>query len=126
MLLIPNLAMAESYLCIAEAAGGIKFDENTYKPLGTSFEVTQKYIIKKTRDEWQVQKFGEKSIFSLSCEARTNFIDCKNIMGGDFIISTNKLRYFMHSVAGWSGPYMVGDEKYNHTPYVEVGSCSEI
>ena len=31
MLLIPNLAMAESYLCIAEAAGGVEYNSATKK-----------------------------------------------------------------------------------------------
>ena len=126
MLLIPNLAMAESYLCIGEAAGGVKFDEITGKALGTSFKTTDKYIIKKKYSEWQVNDFGGQSTFSYQCNAEGNFIHCDTKELGRFIISTDRLRYINYSSTGWRGPMMIEGEKITTTPYIEVGSCSEI
>jgi len=124
-LMLSGNASAESYLCIGEAAGGVKFDEITGKPFGTSFKATDKYIIKKTWDVWAVNEFGDQSPVSYKCEVSENVIDCKMI-GGNFIISTNKLRYMKYTFFGWSGAHVIEGKKYKGTPNIEVGSCSEI
>lgn len=46
-LLFPTLSIAESYLCIAEAAGGVLYDGSTDKFNGTSFSTDSKIYCKK-------------------------------------------------------------------------------
>jgi hypothetical protein len=51
--------MAESYLCITDAAGGVRFNERNDKYEGTGFKEGRKYILKKLENsEEYVQEWG--------------------------------------------------------------------
>lgn len=52
LILISSNVIAESYLCMGEAAGGVYFDEKTFEASGIRFKPTSKLIIKKEGLGW--------------------------------------------------------------------------
>ena len=132
LFLIPNLVMAESYLCITDASGGVRFNERNDKYEGTGFKEGRKYILKKLRNSeeyvqewanWSWNKFGEKN-------ENINLTDCKYVeaigllkcdtSGGQLWFNYKKLRFALTEMFGFYG------SDPNDDTYLEVGSCSKI
>jgi len=124
--------MAESYLCITDASGGVNFNERTGKYEGKGFKSGRKYVLKKLKNStfdgiefgtWSWNKFGEKN-------EKLNLFGCKDIEilellqcdtgGGQFYFNYGKLRFALSNMLGFyqSDP--------NDDTYLEVGSCSKI
>jgi hypothetical protein len=127
LFLIPNLAMGESYLCIAEAAGGVEYLPSQNKYEGKEFFTDSKIIFKKELDKWTLSNFGEPPNLDANCSDKIvgeeiTGVYC-SVFGGDYILNFRKLRYrFIHYI-GWF-PYIIG--KDIDTPVIEVGKCSSI
>lgn len=130
----------ETYLCITEAAGGVKF--NSYKKQfeGTAFDVntTEKILVQREdNNTWKAKDFGSKFSNYFNCKASSEkgvatYVECKSI-GGTFEISLQSLRFY----SIYYVPALVDTSKYStdknirelfdhNTPSISVGSCSSL
>jgi hypothetical protein len=132
LILISSNVIAESYLCIGEAAGGVIFNENTSEASGTSFKPTGKLLFRKEGNGWVVTHFGQQEPLS-ECENVKSYSDKNNVValecnypGGTVRFSFDNLRFINTYEAGWNGPEKYGDITFNDTPNIEVGRCSKI
>jgi len=126
LFLIPNLVMADSYLCISDAAGGAEYDAKTKQYKSTVFKTGLKYILKKEGDNWDFDEFGtEPKIISslIDCKEDKNSLMC-NTFFGQFGFTYDELRYFQTYTFGF---YPTTDTLGStDSPYIELGSCSKI
>ena len=128
LLLIPNLVMAETFLCIAENSAGI--NQNYGKSSFTSeiFKPNEKYIVKNYNNNWQVNRFGQDEFSRLGgqCEESKLSLDGKvlecDAYFGSFTMSIEKLRY----VHTRTGDYTYRERNIFGSALVEYGSCSSI
>ena len=125
-LMLSGNASAQSYLCIAEAAGGVEYNSATKKFNGMGFAIDSKHIIKKENNEWIYNKFGRKHYPWETCKEHIykgiiNGVTCQLLMG-ELYIAFQKLRYWTTYTPGFT----VESAQEGNTPYIEVGSCSEI
>jgi hypothetical protein len=135
-LLFPTLLFAESYLCIAEAAGGLVYNESTDKFNGTSFSTDSKYIVKKENNSWVINYFGTDvdltsgkgcnySKFNLLKDTDGLRLSC-NITFGEMRVDTKNLRYIKTHVMGYQGRVLKEKGLLIDTPSIEVGNCSKV
>lgn len=136
---LPTLSFAESYLCIAEASGGVKYNESTGKWRGVEFIADSKYVVKKENNKWVVNRFG--SDFDLTygqgcngselndADAIWDRLFCQTI-GGQMQVDVKNLRYVKSYIVGYQDEDLLKldlpIELSIETPLVEVGDCSEI
>ena len=133
--LSPTLSFAESYLCIAEAAGGVLYNESTDKFNGTSFSTDSKYIVKKENNSWVINNFGNDFdlTFGKGCDEGGLYakdsdwtrLSC-NTFFGDMLVDTKNFRYIKTYVMGYQGRVLKEKGSTVDTPYIEVGSCSKV
>ena len=134
-------AADNTYLCISEAAGGVRFDSIQKKFIGTAFnsQTPHKIIVKKEADEkWTVKDFGKdfdsawgkceefkekNSITAISCE----------LIFGKFGFSITNLRFYqtytipaLADSSNYSKNNKVKEIFDGNTPGIEVGACSKI
>ena len=134
LLLIPNLVMAKSFLCIAENAAGIKQNYGKGNFTSTTFKPTGKFIVKKINNVWKVKNFEDKddSIATeiSSCkeykrafkeDEEVNYLSCETF-GGNFNIHFDNLRFVATSRGDWA----LVDEIFMGDSVIESGSCSSI
>lgn len=120
-----NYAMAETYLCVASKATGFRFDSKTKNWENSSFDVGDvKYTIDKINNLWRWRKFNAHAKGAFPCKKA--ILDSVMCVSPEFPIFTFKfniktMRYIYSSIDG----YDVGD-KYDSTPYVEIGTCSPV
>jgi hypothetical protein len=139
-LLFPTLSIAESYLCIAEAAGGVLYNQSTDKFNGTSFSTDSKYIVKKENNSkennsWIINDFGgdfDLTLLEGCSDSRLNdrkqswdFLSCKTT-GGRMQIDITNLKFIKTYTIGYQGKALLEKGIYVDTPNIEVGSCSKI
>jgi hypothetical protein len=127
LFLIPNLVMGESYLCIAEAAGGVRYLSSQKIYESKKFAKERKFIFKKEQDNWTVKEFGNTPEPIQRCDdqivnGKIIGVQC-NVIGGDYILNFKALRYRYIHHFGWLPPRDGGDTDDFH---VEVGKCSSI
>ena len=127
LLLIPNLVMGESYLCIAEAAGGVRYLSSSKIYKSERFNTESKIIFKKEQNNWTVKEFGDTPESGQQCDdqivgGKIVGLVC-NVLGGDYILNFKALRYRYIHFLGWLPPPAGGD---TDTPLIEVGKCSSI
>ena len=126
LFLIPNLVIAKSFLCIAENSAGIS--QNYGKGSFTSeiYRATNKYIVKKINNNWNVKRFGDDDKFLNLCEKPLPSKDGKllecNAYFGRFTMSIDKLR-FVHTR---NGDWTNSEGIFWGKGLVEYGSCSSI
>ena len=126
-LLFPTLLFAESYLCIAEAAGGVRYLSSPKKYESERFATERKIIFKKEQDNWTVREFGNTPESAQQCDpaivgGKIVGVVC-NVFGGDYILNFKALRYRYIHLIGWLPP---PDGGSTDTPLIEVGKCSSI
>ena len=128
LLLIPNLVMAKSFLCITENAAGITQNYGKGTFTSTKYNATGKYIVKKINNEWKVKDFGESddSIFVETVECKifsgeTLSMQCKTMLGG-FNFNEDKLRFVKTTIGDW----IEVPELTLGNGAIEYGSCSSI
>ena len=127
LLLIPNLVMAESYLCISEAAAGVRYFPSQKKYESERFSNDRKIIFKKEQDNWTVSEFGKASDPDAACSVqivggKKVGVTC-GVWGGEYILNFKALRYRYFHLIGWLPPPGGGE---TDTPLIEVGKCSSI
>lgn len=122
-------AYADRYLCIAELAAGLSFDEARKKWEPSPFLADSKYIIAEPDEsisslyEFVVTEVGLSS-FSYVCVSEFNdagFIRCDGAFGY-FMMNKTSGRFQSHYDYG----YIEGPEEDSraNTPYVQIGTCS--
>ena len=134
LLLIPNLVMAKSFICIAENSAGIKQNYGKDNFTSTTFKATNKFIVKKINNEWKVKNFedSDDSIYTQMAKCKeykrelkededVNFLSCTTF-GGTFDIHFDNLRFVTTRIGDWS----LGDEALMGDGVIESGSCSSI
>ncbi len=139
LLLLPTLSNAESYLCIAEASGGVKYNKSTGKWRGVEFIADSKYVVKKENNKWIVNEFGKDFdlTYGQGCngselndaDATWDRLFCQTV-GGQMQVDVKNLRYVKSYIVGYQDEDLL---KLNlpiklsiDTPLVEVGDCSKI
>ena len=117
---------ADSYLCIAEAAGGVALDNGKW--IGTSFRVNdEKYIISsKDKRNYSIKIIGGKNNL-FTCERiyydgeLSNRIICGGLgYGAIFDFKTNRFQYY------YGFGFLEGQDDGKNTPSITVAKCSEI
>ena len=123
----PIISYSNSYLCISEAAAGIKqnYGQNTFKSM--RFHEGRKYIVKQINNEWKAFPFGEKDDSSRAniakCEIFNNdsLLVCETLEG-IFKANFNELSFIAFSEGDW----VKKDRAYMGDAGVEIGSCSAL
>lgn len=134
-------AADNTYLCITEAAGGVRFDSKQNKFVGSAFDIQnpKKILVKKENDgKWTVKDFGSDidSVWGKCTERKIKnsltAISCE-VMFGRFGFSLTNLRFYQTYTipALASSSDYANDEKVrklfdSNTPEIEVGACSKI
>jgi hypothetical protein len=128
---------AESYVCAADHAAGIKFDNASKRWSGTVFRADEKVVLSLATSEeaqrgaaWVVKELG-KSFPSFVCKEGFNdagYIHCVGF--GEFRFNRKNGRYLSTYTMGYvddglSENTLFGKEGAN-TPAVKVGKCSRI
>ena len=117
---------ADSYLCIAEAAGGVALDNGKWT--GTSFKVNdEKYIItSKDNRNYSIKIMGDDSnLFTCERTSSGGELSTRIICGGlgygaIFDFKTNRFQYY------YSFGFLDGQDDGKNTPSITVAKCSEI
>ena len=134
-LMIPNLVLADTYLCVSDASAGTKYDIYNDKYESVAFSSGRKNILK-TGNENRFYKFGKdtyetragevkyKNLFSqvggkAECDETREELICK-INDGYFRFHFAKLKYVTVSHSG----YFTNTK--NAVPNIEIGTCSKI
>ncbi len=141
---------AGSYLCLAEASGGVAYDDTSKKWVGTPFLADEKYIVKvenigtkELKLEFteevaalytiKVSNFGETVSDLDGCTGHGKKLDepfpfskdggfeCMTL-GTDWTVNLATGRYLKAYLWGFTG----GEDDINDTPSVEVGLCSKL
>ena len=125
MLLCSCSVMAEQYMCIPEASGGLGYDKTTKSWNVSSFDTGRNYIVnvkdKENPSYAATVSYINETLPSYLCqeEPSVNALVCSSFLG-QFNFSIGTLRYIESYMFG----YVQGkDNKYN-APKVTVGTCS--
>jgi len=139
LLMIPNLVLADTYLCISDASGGAKYDSYSKKYKSTGFTVGRKHILK-TGEEYRYYEFGNDSFTTrdgqvkynnlfrqvdsgiAECDETGEELVCK-LRDGYFRFNYAQLRYVTVSHGGYFVDKRLAGVP---TPYIEIGACSNI
>ncbi len=123
LLFISTSVMAESYLCISDAAGGATYDEKTKTYKSTVFRTGLKYILKNEFDYWTFTEFGKELNLIYECNKKDKYSLICNMISGQFRFSFDKLRYSRTSTLG---NYLSGYVDVVDDVFIEIGACSKI
>uniref|UniRef100_UPI0040483776 hypothetical protein n=1 Tax=Rheinheimera sp. TaxID=1869214 RepID=UPI0040483776 len=114
---VSTSALAESYLCISEAAGGVYWENGKWS--NAKFTTGQKYLFQDNRwFEW-----GKK--FALAdCKKHPYMDDSVTCESFPYHIAFNKekLRFSAYYLYG----FVDGRDSNADTPAVEIGTCSKL
>lgn len=121
-----NFVYAESYMCIAEASGGVFYDTQSKNWIGAIFNADEKLMIKKTPEDsedakYRVYDYG-KVFPRYVCEKDfkdNGYLFCSSAVGF-FKFNKNNLRFLSSYEAG----YVDGNDNNENTPFISVGKCS--
>lgn len=119
---VSSTALAESYLCITEAAGGVSMKNKSWA--GTAFIDGKKYLLKRNQSGLDWYPFGARQDFSMLAGAGTCVSDQRrSTCTSEFYqlnFNSETLRFSFYLLWG----YVDGDT--TDTPFVEIGTCSRI
>ena len=117
--------MAEQYMCIPEASGGLSYDTKTKSWKASNFDTGRNYIViikdKENPSYAATVTYLNETLASYFCkeESSVNALVCSSFLG-QFNFSKDTLRYVESYMFG----YVQGkDNKYN-APKITVGTCS--
>ena len=140
-----------NYLCIADAAGGVRFDEASKNWVPAKFTSGDRYILSLKAGSLEDNGFNEISMtyfitfephgsnydnFMKSCWTKSNalrkinpfmnfapggFVSC-DLVNGDLKINFENLRFLSTYTSGFVDGYDNG----GNTPFVQIGTCSKI
>ncbi len=117
-----NSIAQDSYLCVSEASGGVAYDSNQKKWIGTKFRTeNEKIILIKKDSQWKLKDFGFS--FENDCGEISEYgtLRC-NIAFGEFLFNSKTRRYLKSYTVG----YVDGRDNNNDTPAVTIGKCSPL
>jgi hypothetical protein len=125
LLTFPGSAIAESYLCIAEEAAGVRDYLEIDKKEALIFDVSKrKWIIKKSEmrgweGKWQLFEFGDDFPTFINCDSKihTSF-NCHNA-------STDEHFQFFSDHGSYNA-FTWNDSKTYREYVVELGRCTKI
>ncbi len=126
-LILGNNALADTLLCVEEAAGGLKFVEGTWKGVvfktgGPQFVVTssdkKSYEIKKVGQQYPTHRCERLKLPDGSFASQ---MTCGGL-GYGLILNFDKLRYVEVYTLG----YIDEDQSGDNTPSVTGGKCTAI
>ena len=124
LLFISTSVMAESYLCISDAAGGARYDEKTKTYKSTVFMTGLKYIFKKEYNYWTFTEIGKEPPNPIyECKKEDKYSLICNMISGQFRFSFDKLRYSRTSTLG---NFLSDDVSSINDVFIEIGACSKI
>jgi len=115
-------SLAESYLCIPEAAAGLRYNELNTKYVAKRFRETGKFIVLKQGKSYYFKRHGKKGR-PLACHFQKSFsrsgIQC-DLYGAQFRFDAKQLRYVYVSTLSYSKPHDQQDLS------MSAGKCSRI
>jgi hypothetical protein len=135
--LLPLIASAEGWLCVADASAGFSVNETNTRWTPTTFKAEAKYLVRQpTKDEapefgtsaWVVVPVGEVSAIA-KCPTAPNdygFLKCEGLTS--FEINVKRLRFIRTD----NGTYFVPEEFMKETrlppsdAFIEIGQCSSL
>jgi hypothetical protein len=123
LFLTPSLALAQTFLCVAERSAGFSFNDKSKKWEYARFDVEgRKYIVKQVGARWTWAEFGRE--FPADCGAfpPSGIIKCQDTLK-DVIFNSKTLRYQMFYAHGYAIPS--SGVEGSDTPYIEIGVCSK-
>ena len=125
LLLCSGSVMAEKYMCIPEASGGLAYDKKSNSWSASKFDTGRNYIVNVNDKEYPsyaaTVTYPNETLPSYLCkeESSVNALVCNSFLG-QLNFSMGTLRYIESYMFG----YVQGkDNKYN-APKVTVGTCS--
>ena len=128
LLVFSGSAFAESYLCIAEAAGGVRSFINSNKMKGSSYDAGgAKWIVTGNNKDWEIKLFGtDFSTYNYSeCvaeydDATLKSIQCRRHLGEEFFV--------FYPIGGWYTTYHVNFSQETDAldKWIESGFCSKV
>jgi hypothetical protein len=120
---IPLCAYSQSsYLCIADATTGFRYDNNSKEWVKTSFKTAdEKYILKKNQEGWEWLEFGSKTGMQCGEINEYGWLHC-TLWVGSLKFNKNNLRYLRTYDAG----YVDGKNNNDNTPVISIGKCSPL
>jgi len=129
LLLIPNLVVGESYLCIEDLSTGYIHDPKNQTAKKTDF-LTAKWIIKNTNNIWEVKEFGKNEVSYGNCEPKRfsssyerTYISC-NFGFQKFNFIKESMRFIRINEGAWT---QLQDSLFEGTDtIVSIGKCSSI
>ena len=132
-LIIPSVASAESWLCIADMSTGFSFNSATRQWSIAKFNIADsRYLIasQEIKDyPYKVTKFGSNSLVAMCKDGLTvgTFLSC-NFLGSRFSFNSKTMRYMLSYEIGYINPTPgVNDMKEgDDTPFIEIGRCSPL
>lgn len=123
--LAPSIAVAESYLCMADAAAGFAYSKETqtWQPVSVK-KMDKRYVLKEKDGKWLWTEMGSPAVFP--CEggfSKEGSISCRLVYS--FHFSKVTLRYqadmtVATTILERSDPWS------NDSPFIEIGRCSSI
>ena len=116
---VSTSALAESYLCISEAAGGVAWENGNW--VSGRFKAGEKYLLK--GNAWY--KFGVKFPDVDSCETVKAYGETLKQCTGSYSharFNKSTLRFSYFYLPGFTN----GKDRDSDTPFVAVGTCSKI
>ena len=123
LLFISTSVMAESYLCISDAAGGATYDEETKTYKSTVFMTGLKYIFKNKDEHSTFTEFGTELNKIYACKKEDKYTLTCNMIYGQFRFSFDRLRYSRTSTLG---NFLSDDVSSINDVFIEIGACSKI
>ena len=132
---LPTLANAESYLCVAEYVTGFQFITAEKEWQQRNFRATDKYLVKPNKDEsvkgkWIVSRIGEQGPFAF-CEygfTSSGALRCDGNFG-EFKMNKKSLRFLRPYIVGYWTDAIPGEQdgtfvEGENTPTIGIGKCS--
>lgn len=119
------IAQAETYLCVAEAAGGVAFKNGRWMGMGFRTDEEKYIVTSKDNINYSIRKLGY-NFDLLKCERElinnksANYIMCGNAYVNAFLNFNTKRFQFYY------GSGFLDGENSEITPYITVAKCSEI
>jgi hypothetical protein len=142
LLLVALSSHAEGWLCVADQAAGVFYDQRSKTWKSTKFEAENKYVIKRPsakgspsdrKYKWVVAKVGEEYAVA-HCQddlSEYGYLKCREL-SGEFTLGSLQLRYIRQSFGGYFKSEKDIDSLRREensepdSPFLEIGRCTAI
>ena len=119
---LPTVATAESYLCVADYATGYHYNKQAQAWEVARFSTEgKKYLLSEKVGSWVWNTMGEKDYTPCDKFSENDTIQCREIV--QYYFSRKTLRYQASVTVAFT--ILERDTRYaNDSPYIEIGRCS--